>query len=101
MSSQVTRAIETAFALPAEARRACGCGRAYVVFAEPRGVVNAVATSCRELGLLFLRKAYGTAGNALYVGYDNADGAALGRAHVVSDELNRVGFRTYVDAVED
>jgi hypothetical protein len=100
-SSLVTKALEEVWSLPAEPIGSCGCGRAYVVFSEPKGVVNAVAAAAKSLGLLFLRTAYGTSGNALYCGYDNADGRALGKAHVVSEALNAKGFRTYVDAVED
>jgi hypothetical protein len=99
----VLEALKAAWAAPVVvASGPCGgCGRAYVCVSGDRATVNAFAAACRELGLMFLRKAYGTSGNALYVGYDNADGRALAKSHVVADELNKRGVKAYSDAVAD
>lgn len=94
----VKAAKESPFEVPA---RGFGCGRAYVSVGGERAEVNAVSAACKKLGLMFLRKAYGTLGNAIYVGYDNADGRALARAEAMATVLKARGLRAYVDAVQD
>jgi hypothetical protein len=70
-------ALEAAYAKPVIPAPASGAGRAYVsVSGLDRKEVNAFSAAAKSLGLMFLRKAYGTSGNALYVGYDNFDGKA-------------------------
>lgn len=98
---EVLAALEAAKAAPVTAAPACGCGRAYVVVSGDRATVNAVSAASKKLGLTFLRKAYGTAGNAIYCGYDNADGRALGKANAIASELTKRGLSAYVDAVAD
>lgn len=98
---EVLAALEAAKAAPVTPAPACGCGRAYVVVSGERPVINAVSAAAKKLGLTFLRKAYGTAGNALYCGYDNADGRALGKANAIAAVLNSRGLSAYVDAVAD
>jgi hypothetical protein len=99
--TEVLEALTAALAAPYVATPACGCGRAYVVPTGDRAEVNAFAAACRKAGVTFYRKAYGVTGPALYMGYDNADGHALGRAKVVAEELTKRGVKAYVDAVAD
>ena len=103
----VYEALVAAYAAPYVAKPACGCGRAYVCFtggsspSEYRATVNAVSAACKKLGVTFLRKAYGTSNNSIYVGYDNADGRALGKAKAMAAALTASGFPAYEDAVAD
>ncbi len=99
----VVRAVKEASEASFKPTPACGCGRAYVCLSSKndRRVVNSAAKAAKLLGLTFLRKAYGTAGNAFYMGYDNADGRSLGRAHAFAKILNEKGIDCYVDAVAD
>jgi hypothetical protein len=100
--TEIADALRAAMALPFTAKGpCCGSGRAYVCVSGERAEINAFAAACRAQGHMFLRKAYGTGGNALYVGYDNADGRALARSEVIAAELNRRGLRAYADAVAD
>jgi hypothetical protein len=78
-----------------------GCGRAYVCVLGSKEDVKLFAAACKNQGYTFLRKAYGTGGNALYIGYDNADGIALARSEAVAAELSKRGLRCYADAVGD
>lgn len=87
---------------PYKPARASGCGRAYVaVSGLDRNELRALGAAAKKVGLMFLRKAYGTGGNVLYVGYDNADGRALGQAAAMAEVLNAAGVSAYVDAVAD
>ena len=97
----LTPVIRAAMARPFEPARASGCGRAYVVITADKPTVNAVSAACKAVGLMFLRKAYGTGNNAIYMGYDNADGRALGKAKAFATALNELGISCYDDAVGD
>jgi hypothetical protein len=98
----VLEAVKAAFEAPVgPAKPACGCGRAYVCVSGDRATVNAVAAAAKKVGVTFLRKAYGTSGNAFYCGYDNADGRALAKAEAVAGVLKAKGLSAYVDAVAD
>ncbi len=88
-------------AAPFTAKPACGCGRAYVCVSGTRPEINAVSKACKKLGLTFLRKAYGTSGNAIYMGYDNADGRALAKAEAFAEVCRANGIKCYTDAVAD
>jgi hypothetical protein len=99
--TQITDALNAAMSAPFTAQRASGCGRAYVCVSGTRQEITAFAAACKARGLTFLKKAYGTSGNALYVGYDNCDGIALARAAVIAAELSKQGLRAYSDAVSD
>jgi hypothetical protein len=82
--------------------RASGCGRAYVAV---RGISKAerpaFMAAASAVGFVFMRKAYGTAGDVIYVGYDNADGRALGQAEAIAASLIENGISAYTDPVED
>jgi hypothetical protein len=79
-----------------------GCGRAYVCLTGlDLKKKRALAAASKRLGLLYLTKAYGTGGNALYIGYDNATGVALAKAEAVAASLNASGVACYTDAVGD
>jgi hypothetical protein len=99
---EVFAAVAAAFAAPVGAPvRTCGCGRAYVCVSADRATVNAVAAACRKLGKLFVRKNYGAGGNAIYCGYDNADGVAWARAEAVAASLKAAGVACYTDGASD
>lgn len=97
----VLASLKEAHAAPSTPQRASGCGRAYVCISADRATVNAVAASCKTLGLLFLRKNYGAGGNAIYIGYDNGTGGPLAKAEAFAKVLNDKGIRCYTDAASD
>jgi len=100
--TEVTSALSAAMAAPFTPARASGCGRAYVcISSSDRALVNAVKTACKNLGLIFTPNGYGVGRNAIYIGYDNADGRALARSKAVSDVLNAHGIPAYDDAASD
>lgn len=97
-------ALTAAFASPFTVKHGPtgGCGRAYVCLTGlDRKASAAVTAAAKTLGVLFLKKAYGTTGNALYIGYDNADGKALAKSEAVAAALNAAGVPCYADAVGD
>lgn len=85
------------------ARITGGCGRAYVVLSvtTPKAVVTAVAQACKTLGLQFLKRAYGVGSNAIYIGYDNADGRALAKSEAFARVLTERGIEAYADGASD
>jgi len=100
--AEVTTALDAAMAAPFTPARASGCGRAYVCIGRSdRALVNAVKAACKARGIIFSPKGYGVGSNAIYVGYDNADGRALGRAKAIADVLNAHGISAYDDAASD
>ena len=99
--AQVTEALQAANAAPFTPSRASGCGRAYVVMTCGKDSLKLVVKACKALGLMYLAKAYGTAGKAIYIGYDNADGKALGKSKVFAAVLNERGLPCYDDAASD
>jgi hypothetical protein len=100
--TEIAAALETAWKAPVgPAARSCGCGRAYVCVSADRATVNAVAAAARKLGILFVRKNYGAGSNAIYCGYDNADGRALAKAETVAASLKAAGLSVYTDAASD
>jgi hypothetical protein len=106
--AQLVAALNVANAAPFQPARTSGCGRAYVCVMgvgdnkkENKAYMKLVAAACKEVGLMFLDKNYGAGGNAIYMGYDNADGRALGRAAAFAKALNAAGVRCYEDAAQD
>jgi hypothetical protein len=72
------------------------------VSGSDKALLKAVAAGCKKLGLLFERKGhYGVGRNSIYMGYDNADGRALGKADAFAKALTDRGIRAYSDAKED
>ncbi len=99
--AQVRAAISAAKVAPFVPARASGCGRAYVCLSgTDKATLRHVAQVCADLGLIFQRKGYGVS-NAIYIGYDNADGHALGRAEAFAQVLCDQGISAYMDAVAD
>jgi hypothetical protein len=76
---EIALALKAANDAKPETVRASGCGRAYIVISGERAEINAISAACKKMNLMFLRKAYGVSGPAIYIGYDNASGIALGR----------------------
>jgi len=101
LESKVAVAIREANDAPYIAARASGCGRAYVCVSGDRALIKAVKKVCEQSGLIFNAQGYGVGKNAIYMGYDNADGRALGRARVFAEVLNRHGIAAYDDAASD
>lgn len=99
--AKVLEALTAANAAPYEATPACGCGRAYVTVSGERDTINAVAAASKKLGLIFQRNAYYGLRNAIYIGYDNADGRALGKAKAFAKVLNERGIKAYDEACAD
>lgn len=99
----VAAAFEAAFAAPVGPReRAYGCGRVYVSFCGlTRPEVNALAAAAKKLGKIFQRKAAYGFTNALYIGYDNADGGASARGKAIAESFKAAGLPCYVDYGED
>jgi|SRR5579859_2646184 len=82
--------------------RGFGCGRAYVCLGklDPK-TASAVAAACKKLGKIFQRKAYYGLRNAIYVGYDNADGKALAQSEAIAASLTTAGLPAYSEACSD
>lgn len=101
--TNVLDALRAAQAAPSTPARISGCGRAYVcVGTSDKALVKALASACKTLGLLFDAKGhYGVGRNSIYIGYDNADGRALGRSKVFAEVLNKHGIPAYDDAAAD
>jgi hypothetical protein len=101
--TEILEALKAANAAPFAAKTGAfgGCGRAYVCVSADKATVKLVAAACKALGLLFLKKAYGTTGNAIYIGYDNADGRALAKSEAFAATLTAKGLPAYSDAVAD
>lgn len=99
--TQVLDALRAAQAAPSSPVRASGCGRAYVCVSGDKATIKAVAAACKTLGLIFQRVGYGVGSNAIYIGYDNCDGRALGRSEVFAKVLNDHGISAYPDAASD
>ena len=99
----IKQAITDALALSRTAERGklSGCGRVYIAVSGDKATINAVSAACKKASLMFLRKAYGTGGNVIYFGYDNADGRASGQAELFAKTLNTSGISCYVDYVGD
>lgn len=81
--------------------RGYGCGRAYVCVSGERTLINAVALACKELGLIFQRKAAYGLRNAIYIGYDNSTGVELAKAKAFAHELKKHGIDAYDDCGSD
>jgi len=80
----------------------CGCGRAYVCLSKvDRKTLSAYQRAIKELGLLYLKEAYGSGRRVLYVGYDNATGVPLAQAEAIAANLRAIGLPAYDDAVAD
>ena len=98
---EISVALKTAMQAPFVPARPSGCGRAYVIVSGTKDELKAFAVAAKAQGLLFLKKAYGTSGNALYIGYDNGDGRSLAKSQAVAESLKAFGLRAYADAVGD
>lgn len=81
--------------------RGYGCGRAYVSIDADKATINAIAAACSRLGLIFQRKAHYGLRNAIYIGYDNADGRAIAKSQAFAAELNKRGIKAYDSAESD
>lgn len=102
-----------AFAAPAIREQPSGCGRIYVCFtagpwdatpeqkAEGKKHIRGIAKAAKKMGKIFQGKSYYGASNALYVGYDNHDGGALGKGTAIVAYLQSKGFSCYRDEQAD
>lgn len=91
-----------AYNSPIKGTPSCGCGRAYVALRDlDKTELRRVGVAAKKCGLMWLRKAYGTGGNVIYVGYDNASGIPLAKANAMVSALEKHDIKSYVDAVAD
>lgn len=86
---------------PAKTGAFGGCGRVYVSVSGERATINAVSAACKKLGLVFDRRSYYGTRNAIYIGYDNADGRALAKGEAFAAKLSELGLPAYCDAHGD
>lgn len=103
LKANVLEALTAAWSAPYTKKTGAfgGCGRVYVSVSGEREFVNAFAAAAKKLGLIFQRKAHYGLRNALYVGYDNADGNALAKGEAVAEALKARGFSAYSEAFGD
>lgn len=110
VQSLVRTALEAAAAAARTADRAppTGCGRAYVRLslgeldaAGKRAWRAALSTECKKHGWRWLGSDSGSNRDSIYVGYDNADGVAMGQALAMANALKSAGFACYADGVDD
>jgi len=101
--SSVVEAVTVAFGLQVAPKQGAfgGCGRVYVCVSGDKATINAVAAAAKKLGLIFQRKAHYGLGNALYIGYDNADGRAIARGEAIAESLTKAGLPAYMEACGD
>ncbi len=95
---EILAAMTTAFSIKATPNGTSGCGRVYVVVSGDRSTINAVAAAAKKLNVIFQRRAHYGMSNALYIGYDNADGKALAKGEAVAASLSAAGLSAYMDA---
>jgi hypothetical protein len=101
--SQVFEVVKSAFEMKVAPKQGAfgGCGRVYISVCGDRAVINAVSAAAKKLGIIFQRKAAYGMRNALYVGYDNADGRAMARGEAIAEYLKANGIVAYMDAHGD
>jgi len=92
-------ALRAGLSAPAPAERISGCGRVYVCIRRPH--TRGIRAACKRVGLRYLGAAYGTSGNAIYIGYDNATGKELARGTAIEKALRAAGVACYRDEVGD
>lgn len=96
MSINYNEVLLNAFVAPATPARPSGCGRVYVVLSD-KTHAKGIAKAAKAMGKIFQAKAHYGMTNALYIGYDNADGYALGIGTSVAAYLNANGIACYRD----
>ena len=104
----VLEALRVAQNVPYKPARPSGCGRAYVCVMTPdvdkkakRKFHQDLLKACAELQLIFNVRGHGVGRNAIYIGYDNCDGKALGRSEAFAKSLCDAGIQAYPDAADD
>jgi hypothetical protein len=76
-----------------------GCGRVYL--SVPKLHAKGIGKAAKKLGMIYQGKSYYGTSNALYVGYDNADGLANGRGNAMLAVLTAHGIDAYLDLQSD
>lgn len=77
------------------------CGRAYVFVGYGKLTKGMKAAKILEkYGFMLTSRPYGT-GLYIYVGYDNADGYAMGKAEMIAAEFKKVGIAAGADGDSD
>jgi len=92
----LNKVLADAFASPIARERGIGCGRVYVVISD-KAQAKLVEKAAKKLDKIFQKKAHYGMTNALYIGYDNCDGAALARGTAVVKALKEAGINCYRD----
>lgn len=86
----------------APAVRTSGCGRAYVRFFNlTRAQRTALRKRCEVEGWRWLGADSGRNKDSIYVGYDNADGIALGQAQAMTGAFKAHGYECCHDGEDD
>lgn len=99
-SQAIAEQIQSGKAVYERVEQRGGCGRVYVCICGDRKTKNAVKKAAKSLGMIYQTKGYGV-DNALYVGYDNADGKAWSQGEQIAKNLKLIGVECYVDGVGD
>lgn len=92
--------LSAAFEASPPPARAYGCGRVYVAIAD-KAHRRGIAAACKKLGRMWLKAAYGTSGNVIYIGYDNATGREVAKGEHIASVLKAHGISAFMDAVGD
>ena len=85
--------LSAAFATPFQPERPSGCGRVYVCVSKDHA--KGIKAAAKRLGQIFQTTSHYGDRYALYVGYDNADGKALGQGTAIVSALNAAGISAY------
>lgn len=86
--------LKTALAAPFTAEPSC-CGRVYVSVDKEHA--RGIKAAAKKLGRTFQTSGHYGTRNVLYVGYDNADGKALGQGTAIVASLKAAGIGCYRD----
>ena len=92
----VVAILKSALEAPVIPERPQGCGRIYVAVPD-KDAAKKVSAAAKKLGMDFQPRSYYGTRNALYIGYDNADGRTLARGTAVVAALKAVGISCHRD----
>jgi hypothetical protein len=85
--------LSSALSAPYSAERPSGCGRVYVCVSKEHA--KGIKAAAKKLGKIFQSSSHYGDKYALYVGYDNCDGKALGQGSAIVASLKSAGIPAY------
>ena len=98
----IALAVTQAANAKSDAVRGYACARWYVRFyGLDRATRAALVKACKAHELTWLGRDSGRNKDAIYVGYDNADGKAQARAETMAATLKSHGLQCYADGEAD